>query len=205
MAYLSNPTSKSDYGVVQVGNNILVDADGIISLEQDLSSTATVVFSTISANSAVFDRSQRVVTKVTPSAGVGIAITGVVSTGTSTSFTVANTGVLSLTAGPGISLSTSTGNITVTSAGVFFVNTTGTTSTYTATLSDEYIGVRSAASVTINLPSGVNGRYYTIKDEYGQGSGKITVAPTLPDLIDNAATYIIRQYEHLKPCPSGHG
>jgi hypothetical protein len=62
---------------------------------------------------------------------------------------------------------------------------------YTASITDEYIGVYSASAVTITLPSGVAGRVYTIKDEYGQGSGKITISPQIGELIDGKATYVI--------------
>jgi hypothetical protein len=56
---------------------------------------------------------------------------------------------------------------------------------------DEYIGVSSANAVTVTLPSGFDGRVYTIKDEFGQGSGKITITPTGVQKIDNKANYII--------------
>lgn len=62
---------------------------------------------------------------------------------------------------------------------------------YTATLTDEYIGVSSAAAVTITLPTGVDGREYTIKDEFGQGSGKITIQLQPGILIDKKTNYII--------------
>lgn len=35
------------------------------------------------------------------------------------------------------------------------------------------------------------GRVYTIKDEYGQGSGKITIQPTGGELVDGKVNYII--------------
>jgi hypothetical protein len=41
------------------------------------------------------------------------------------------------------------------------------------------------------LPSGIAGRVYTIKDEYGQGSGKITISPQIGELIDGKVTYVI--------------
>lgn len=184
MAYLAQPTTKTDYGVVEIGDFINV-LDGIISLEQDVSPSADVSFNQVTIDG------KEAVTSVTPSSGNGIQLTDVVSTGNATSFTVSNTGVLSLTAGDGITLSASTGNITVSSSGADLISTIGVTGNYTATANDEYIGVFSAAAVTISLPVGITGRVYTIKDEYGQGSGKITIKPAGTEKIDNASTYII--------------
>jgi hypothetical protein len=201
MSYLSQPTSKTEYGVVQVGDFINV-LDGIISLEQDLGPNANVTFNnanvtnqltTLNANvtNNLYAAGNLVLTAVDPNAGDGINISNVGTNGYTSFFTVTNTGVLSLTAGPGISLSGANGNITVSSTGADLISVIGVTGNYTATLTDEYIGVFSANAVTITLPAGVNGRVYTIKDEYGQGSGKITIKPNGTEKIDNANTYII--------------
>jgi hypothetical protein len=184
MAYLAQPTTKTDYGVVTVGDFINV-LDGIISLEQDVSPDASVSFNQVTIDGEV------AVTSVTPSSGDGIQLTDVITTGNETSFTISNTGVLSLTAGDGITLSGSTGNITVSSSGADLISTIGVTGSYTATADDEYIGVFSASAVTITLPVGVTGRVYIIKDEYGQKSGKITIKPSGTEQIDNKADYII--------------
>lgn len=190
MSYLSQPTSKTDYGVTQVGGNIYV-TDGIISLLQDVSPTADVNFNNLNIAGNLTADGNVVVTSVTPTAGVGIAVEDVVPGGTAASFTVTNTGVTKLTAGSGITLSDNTGNITISSTGADLINVYGTTTSYTATNSDEYIGVSSANAITINLPIGVPGRVYIIKDEYGQGSGKITIQPSSGEKIDNANSYII--------------
>lgn len=190
MSYLAQPTSKTDYGVVVVGDFIEVTDTGIISLLQDVSPTADVAFNSVDADDITVGGSN-VVTSVTPSAGDGISIDNLQASGYDVTFDVVNTGVLSLTAGSGISISSATGNITISSYGADLINVYGTTTSYTATLEDEYIGVSSATAVTITLPAGVDGRVYTIKDEYGQGSGKITIAPQTGQLIDGKATYII--------------
>jgi hypothetical protein len=184
MAYLAQPSTKTDYGVVGIGDYINV-LEGFISLEQDVSPSADVTFNQVTIDG------KETVTSVTPSSGDGIALTDVISTGNSTSFKVSNTGVLSLTAGAGISITGSTGNITVSAFGADLISTIGVTGAYTATATDEYIGVFSAAAVIISLPIGITGRVYTIKDEFGQGSGKITVKPFDIEKIDNALTYII--------------
>ena len=184
MAYLAQPTSKIDYGVVGVGSFINV-LEGFISLEQDVSPNSSVSFNQVSIGGSA------VVTSVNPVAGAGISITNLVSIGNTVGFAVSNTGVLSVTAGAGISVSSSTGYITISATGADLIATIGVTGSYTATANDEYIGVFSASAVTITLPVGITGRVYTIKDEYGQGSGKITVQPSGLEKIDNANTYII--------------
>lgn len=190
MSYLSNPTSTLDYGVVKVGNYIDV-IDGIISNPQDLSPNASPTFDNIDVTSDLYAAGNLVVTSVTPSSGAGIALSNVNTQGYATTFKVTNTGVISLTAGAGITLTGSTGNITVSSYGADLINVYGTTTSYTASITDEYIGVNSTGAVTITLPSGVAGRVYTIKDEHGQGSGKITIQPQSGEKIDNANNYII--------------
>lgn len=189
MAFLSQTTSLAEFGVVKVGNHIDVQ-DGIISLLQDVSPTANVNFNSVEAQFLTLD-GNLVVTSVTPTAGPGISLTSVEEHGPDAKFTINNTGVLSLVAGAGITLSGSTGTITVSAEGADLIHTYGTTTSYTATNDDEYIGVNSVNAVTITLPLGVTGRVYTIKDEHGQGSGKITIKPQNGELIDGAATYII--------------
>lgn len=98
---------------------------------------------------------------------------------------------LNFVAGPGVNIANTPGQITISANGADLIAVTGTTTNYTATANDEYIGVNSASAVTITLPLGTSGRVYTIKDEYGQGSGKITIQPTSPEQIDNKNNYII--------------
>jgi hypothetical protein len=184
MAYLAQPTSKIDYGVVGVGSFINV-LEGFISLEQDVSPSGIVSFKQVKIGGS------NVVTSVNPVAGAGISITNLVSIGNTVGFAVSNTGVLSVTAGAGISVSSSTGFITISSTGPDLISTTGVTSSYTATANDEYIGVYSESNVTITLPVGIAGRVYIIKDEYGQGAGKITIQPSGSEKIDNKSTYVI--------------
>ncbi len=184
MAYLAQPTSKTEYGVVGIGSFINV-LDGFISIAQDVSPNASVSFNQVSVGESA------VVTSVNPVAGLGVSITNLVSTGNTVGFAVSNTGVLSIVAGAGISVSNSTGYITISASGADLIATIGVTGSYTATANDEYIGVFSASAVTITLPTGVTGRVYTIKDEYGQGSGKITIQPSGLEKIDNANNYII--------------
>lgn len=130
MSYLAQPTSKTEYGVVKVGDFIDVDVDGVISSPEIIS-------------------------------------------------------------GPGVTVDYSPGFITISATGADLVHVYGTTTSYIATNDDEYIGVSSASAVTITLPTGTDGRIYMIKDEYGQGSGKITIQPQVGELIDSKVNYVI--------------
>lgn len=190
MSYLAQPTSTQDYGVVKVGDHIEV-TEGIISLLQDVSPTADVQFNSVTALSSITSDGLDVVTTVTPSAGDGISITGLNSFGPSVSFDINNTGVLSITAGAGITVSAATGNVTISSTGADLIAVRGTTTNTTLTATDEYLGVSSASAVTITLPTGVPGRIYTVKDEFGQGSGKITLQPQTGETVDGKANYVI--------------
>lgn len=190
MSYLAQPTSIDDYGVVRIGDFIEV-TDGVISLLQDVSPIADVQFESVQAATSVTVDGLEVVTTVTPSAGAGISITNLNAFGPSVSWDVANTGVLSLIAGSGISISSSTGDITISSTGADLIAVRGTTTNTTLTASDEYLGVSSASAVTITLPVGVSGRVYTVKDEFGQGSGKITIQPQTGQTLDGKLNYVI--------------
>ena len=69
-------------------------------------------------------------------------------------------------------------------------------SPYTASSTDGIIGTNSAGGpITIVLPLAAAagaGRRYIIKDERGSaGLNPVTVTPTAPDVIDNAATFPI--------------
>lgn len=203
MSYLFPEGSLGEPGVLQVGSNINV-LDGVISIPQSVETTADVTFNDVNANgdvniagdtlslgdisaAKIFDNSNRVVTAVTPTSGAGISLTAVTTTGPATSFTINNTGVLSLIAGTGITLSDSTGDITVSATGADFLNTTGVIANYTATDTDEYIGVNSTSLVTITLPLGEDGRQYIIKEERGSGTGRVNVQGTSSEKIDGSS------------------
>jgi hypothetical protein len=208
MSYLFPEGSTTERGVVEVGSNIDV-LDGIISIPQSVATTANITFNDINADGNInvagiiesignittianvygaelYDSTNRVITTVAPSAGNGISLTSVTSDGPSASFTVNNTGVLSLIAGTGITLSGATGDITVSATGADFLNTVGVTSNYTAKATDEYIGVDSTSLVTVTLPVGVDGRQYIIKEERGSGTGKVNVQGSNSEKIDGS-------------------
>jgi hypothetical protein len=190
MSYLAQPTSKTEYGVTKVGPHILVQ-DGEISLAQDVAPDAQVMFDQVDAVSELRLNGSSVITQVITTAGTGIQIVNFVDQGPQIEFEVTNTGVTSLIAGTGISISQSTGDVIISSEGADIMNVTGVTTNYTVTPTDEYVGVNSSVAVTISLPPGEPGRVYHIKDERGQGSGKITIQPVLGELVDGKLNYVI--------------
>jgi hypothetical protein len=93
--------------------------------------------------------------------------------------------------GPGISVDYNTDFITISAQGADLINVYGTTVNYTLTEKDEYVGVDSATAVTITLPDMPDeGKVYIIKDERGQGAGKISIQPSSGTLIDNKVNYV---------------
>lgn len=73
MSYNTPLTSKTQYGVVEVGTNINV-ANGVIDLPQSVATTANPTFATVTSTGAVTDTGNRVITTLT--AGTNITITG---------------------------------------------------------------------------------------------------------------------------------
>lgn len=76
------------------------------------------------------------------------------------------------------------------SSGVSYATTSVTSSSYTAQITDYYIGVNYPGAVTITLPTDIEiGTCYVIKDELGQASNGanryIAVIPSGVDTIDN--------------------
>jgi len=206
MSYLFPLGDKLNLGVVQVGANIDVDANSVISIAQDISANANVSFNSITANTAtissltisgninagnvnttgnVYSNGKQTITSVTPSANVGISLSNVVTGGPAASFQINNTGVLSLVAGTGITVSGATGNVTVSASGIANVNTRGTAVSTTLTATDDYVGA-TASGITLTLPLGTTGQSYILKNEVG--SGVVIVAATGPNTIDGSAS-----------------
>jgi len=235
MSYLFPLGSNAQLGVVQVGSNISVDGNSIISIAQDVGTTANITFNNITVNTLssagnlsagnitttgtaniatlnvtseivtgnigvgnvnatgnVYSNGRQTVTNVTPTPGNGISIGNLTSSGPSASFTVTNTGVLNLSAGTGISLSSNTGNITISATRTSIINTTGQGTNYTITAADEYVGLTGSGSTIVTLPIGVTGTLYYIKNEKTNAS-KVTVVPTGIDTIDGANTKELTQ------------
>ena len=126
-----------------------------------------------------------VVTSVTPNNGPGISLSNVTTSGPNSVFTVNNTGVISLIAGTGITVSGANGNVTVSATGATVINTKGVSANYTLTNLDDYVGA-TTGSITLTLPAGVTGQSFILKNE--GGSGACTVACTGSDTIDGSST-----------------
>ena len=212
MSYLFPQGSTAQLGVLQVGANINVDGNSVISIAQDVSTTANIKFNGITANTLtttgsltagsisttgnltagniittgnVYSNGLQTITSVTPSANVGISLSNVVTGGPAASFQINNTGVLSVAAGTGIVVSANTGNIVISATGSTIINTKGVSTNYTILPTDDYVGA-TTGSITLTLPAGVTGQSYIIKNE--GGSGAISVVPTGTDTIDGAAS-----------------
>lgn len=235
MSYLFPLGTTAELGVLQVGSNIDISADSVISIPQNVATTASPTFASLTATTllkapAITDSSltsgritfagtgglliddaeltynpvtnrlfipnidvsnslmlngSSVISSVTPTAGDGISLSSVTTGGPASAFTIHNTGVLSLTAGTGITLSGSTGNITVSASGASVVNTKGVSANYTILPTDNYIGA-TTGSITLTLPFGSTGQTFVLKNE--GGSGAVTVAATAPDTIDGSPT-----------------
>lgn len=161
---------------------------GLLSDDSDLTynaTTNTLSLPNIAVSSALTLNGASVVTSVTPTAGNGIALSSVTTSGPAAAFTVANTGVLSLIAGTGITVSGATGNVTVSATGSTIINTKGVSANYTLLATDDYVGA-TVGSITLTLPAGVLGQSYILKNE--GGSGAVTLACTGADTIDGATT-----------------
>lgn len=182
MSYLFPLGDTATVGVLQVGSNISVDANSIISIPQSIATNATVTFAEVDATT-IKQNNLTVVTGVTGTAGTGISITAATTTGPSAAFTINNTGVTSLTAGTNVVLSGSTGAVTISVIEPGIEQATSTATAYTASATDGYIGV-TANPTTVTLPLGVTGKVYIIKNE--ASSGTTTVTGTGSEKIDGS-------------------
>lgn len=176
MSYLFPQGSELELGVLAVGANIDVNSDSVISIPQNVNTNAAVVFDTINATANLKLAGASVITSIVPSAGNGIALSNVVTSGPNSSFTVTNTGVLELVAGNNISISSNTGVITISATGTGTINTVGITGNYNAQAGDEYIGI-TTNSTNVLLPTGVTGKTYIVKNE-SAGNGPLVYAST---------------------------
>jgi hypothetical protein len=186
MSYLFPEGSTTERGVVEVGSNIDV-LDGVISIPQSVETTADVIFKTVSATDELKLDGDSVITTVTPTAGTGISLTSVTTTGSAAAFTINNTGVTKIVAGTNITISPNggTGDVTINAEAEGILKTVGTAIAYTALATDEYIGVTANPTI-VTLPTGVVGKTYIVKNE-GAG-GSTTVTGTLGQLLDGSLT-----------------
>jgi hypothetical protein len=198
------------------GNVILTNGVGNVQIlsTQTASSTATGALRVVGGvgiggalyAGSIYDDGNRVVTNVAPSGSTYIGISNLISTGTSTSFTINNLGVTSLTGTTYLSVSTSTGNVTLTNLGVQTLtagtdtavsSSTGTVTVWnTSTLqtvtgrgasTNNAVSITNATSATSTLTGalivtggvGIGNNLYVGGIIYGTVSGNITTATNL--------------------------
>ena len=162
MSYLFPLGTSTELGQLQVGLNIDVDENSVISIPQSLELTSDVTFNSVDATTALtLD---------------GIPV------------------VYQLIAGENITLSATSGVVTISAATEGILKTVGTATNYTATATDEYIGVI-ATPALITLPLGVTGKTYIIKNE--AASGNTTVKGTNGEFIDGSATKALSSYASM--------
>jgi len=109
-SYSSTSGAMVVTGGVGIGGNLNVGAN--LQVNNNITATNSI------SGGSVFDSGNRVVTSVTPTAGVGIGLTNVATSGTATTFTISNTGVTTATGSTYIGVSTSSGNVVFTNLGV---------------------------------------------------------------------------------------
>jgi hypothetical protein len=225
MSYLFPDASTTELGVVQVGSNINIDANSIISIPQSVATSASVTFGNVTDSALTAGRitfagtagiltddndlvynpttntlsivnvnvsgalnlnGNSVITSVTPTAGTGISLTSVTTSGPASAFTINNTGVTKIVAGTNVTISPAggTGDVTINASSSPLITTVGTAVAYTALATDEYIGVTINPTI-VTLPTGIVGKTYIVKNET---TGITTVTGTLGQLLDATLT-----------------
>lgn len=118
----------------------------------------------------------------------------------------------SILAGPGISITPTTGvganTVTISATGPDFLNVTIATATpVNVTTTDEVVSVEvpGSVAVTVNLPIGVTGQVFNIKDGLGLASptSTITIVPSSGTIDGSATATINAPYGNLTMVYSG--
>lgn len=160
--YQSAPGATSFVAIAATGTVLVSNGTGAPAYQNTLTLAGTTVSTSTATGAlqvvggvgvggslyagALYDSSNRVVTSVIATPGTGISVTTSSSTGTNVSFTIANTGVISLTAGnPSIGVSASSGAVTLSNLGVTSIAGTAGQINVSA----------STGSVTLSLPNAV--------------------------------------------------
>lgn len=153
--------------------------------------TGSFTATTLSAGT-LFDNGHRVLTNVTAVSGPGISATASVA-GTTATVTVTNTGVLSLIAGTGTAVSSTTGNVTVWSTASFqTVTDNGASSNHIITLNNATQSTTSTnGALVVSGGIGVGGNVEVAGDVYSTGGSpyynrllytpQVTVSATAPN------------------------
>ena len=158
------------------GYVVVTTASGTLSTSTGLQFTGTD--SRLTVGGTIFENTNRVLTRITPTAGTAISISSVSTSNGNVSFTVNNIGVTSAAGTTHLGVSASTGDITFTNLGVQELS--GTT----------YLGV-SASTGTITITNlGVQALTAGTGTAVSASTGQITVSSvdTLQSVTDRGAT-----------------
>lgn len=141
----------------------------------------------------IYDNNKRVITSVVPTAGLGIAITGLNSGGPDVQFVVTNTGVLSVIAGTDISVSDATGNVTIsdTSKLQSVTNRGAATNNAIQITNGTSANSVSTGALVVSGGVGIGGNLYVQGTSYINGA-QIWTTATLTDnnQLTNGANYL---------------
>lgn len=194
----ANLATTGAVGVVQVGNNLYVDSNGLLSANDpsDGPTGPTGPTGDVGNTGPTGQNGENGITGPTGIQGVSGATGATGHTGP--------TGVGGITGPTGIHGATgTTGSAGITGAtgsGLPFKCVT-VSDDYSALSTDYYIGVSSSDPVTITLPViTANGQQYVIKAQMGAplGNRKVTVVPRSPALIDGSSSFtIVIPYEDV--------
>ena len=111
----------------------------------------------------IYDRGNRVVTRVLPAGSTYIGVESVASTGTATSFVITNLGVLTLTAGTDTAVSSNTGTVTVWNTSTL----NSVTSRGATTTNAIFVGTATTPQIITNIISSTG--TLTVVPENGNG------------------------------------
>lgn len=171
---VSATTASSNNNAVVIAGGIGVRASGYfgenVKIASNLTSNSTdtgqalIVTGGIGANlvaaQSLYDSGNRVVTNVTPSAGVGISISTVTNVNSNVIFTVTNIGVTAIQSNSGIGVNTNTGAVTISNLGVTSI--TGT--------AGQIVASTATGAVVLSLPFGLSFNTSSVTSLYVTGN-----------------------------------
>jgi hypothetical protein len=130
--------------------------------------------------SAMYDNSNRVLTSVQPSAGGGIAVTSLTTSSGAVSFTVTNTGVLSVIGTTYLGVSSTTSNVTLTNLGVQTL-TAGTDTAVSASTGTITVWSTATLQSITNRANSTTNAIYITNNTVGTSTttGALTVGGTI--------------------------
>jgi hypothetical protein len=162
-----------------MGNGLWPGTSNVYNLGDATYKWATAHINTVTATvingNTIYDGSSRVLTSVTPTAGPGIGITNLVTGGPSASFTINNLGVTNLSSGTDITLSATTGSITINSVSTLeSVTGRGATTTNAISITNSTVSTgTTTGALTVTGGVGIQGSVYA-GNMYSNGNQVLT-------------------------------